>query len=85
MLLPRILELLILEQSQGTANSAAGVLGHNHIVDKPERPSHKGIGEAFLVFLRTLLDFLRIADILFRCSSFYFRNVRSLSACIRPH
>ena len=63
MLLPRVLELLVLQHGEGPADAKAGVVGHDDVVDETAMAGDEGIGEFFAVLLGAPLDLLGVVQI----------------------
>src|SRR5258706_15135011 len=62
-LFPWVIDLLVAQHGKAAADPAPRGMGHDDIVDEAAGTSDKGCGELCVVFLGSLGNFFRVADI----------------------
>jgi hypothetical protein len=62
-LLPRIAQLLVAQHGEGAAESPAGAVRHDHVVDESPAAGDEGVGEFLAVLLGARLDLVGVAQV----------------------
>ena len=60
MLTPGVLKLLVFQHGKRAANTFAGTVRHDHIINKAPTARHKWISELLTVLFRTGIDLLLV-------------------------